>query len=312
MMVIAEQVGQQTRMDVIINVGAGTDNKPEMPAQLAELFNSAGIDANILVARSGADLLRLARRAVQKGARTIVAGGGDGTISTVAALVAGTDKTLGVLPLGTLNHFAKDLGIPLDLAGAVRNLAAGVTSDIDVGEVNGHTFINNASLGIYPKLVRMRQIIQQMGLSKWPAFLVALYAVLRRYPLFAVRLVMSGQRLVRRTPFVFIGNNEYETSSFRMGARRCMAAGRLSIYTAPVRGRFELIKLFVKALFGRVRQDANFDYLSAAEVWVETRRHTIRIATDGEVRRMQTPLHFRVRPRALRVIVPGVEASAGE
>jgi diacylglycerol kinase family enzyme len=307
-MLIAEKLYQQTRMDVIVNACAGTDDKRGVPTQLAELFEAVGVDARILVARSGAELLRHARRAVRDGAQTIVAGGGDGTISTIASLVAGSDKTLGVLPLGTLNHFAKDLHIPLDLAGAVRNLAEGRTANIDVGEVNGHIFINNSSLGIYPKLVRMRQRIQQLGVSKWPAFMVALFAVLRRYPLVNVRLVVEGQKLVRRTPFVFIGNNEYETSSFRMGARLCMTAGKLSIYTAPVRGRFELIKLFVKALLGKSKEDANFDYLSATEVWVETRRRTIRVAFDGEVRRLKTPLHYRARPGALRVIVPDDQA----
>ena len=292
-------------MDVIVNACAGTDDKRGVPAQLAELFEAVGVDAHILVARSGAELLRLGHRALRDGAQTIVAGGGDGTISTIASLVAGTDKTLGVLPLGTLNHFAKDLHIPLDFAAAVRNLAEGRTVNIDVGEVNGHIFINNSSLGIYPKLVRMRQKIQQLGMSKWPAFMVALFAVLRRYPLLGVRLVVEGQKLVRRTPFVFIGNNEYETASFRMGARLCLTAGKLSIYIAPVKGRVELIKLFVKALFGKIKEDVNFDYLSATtEVWVETRRRTIRVAFDGEVRRLKTPLHYRTRPSALRVIVP--------
>src|SRR5919205_1663193 len=122
-MLIAEQLQQKTRMAVIINLAAGTDTQHEVPPQLAELLDSVGIDAQILLARSGAELLSLARRAVRDGPQTIVAGGGDGTISAVAALVAGTDKTLGVLPLGTLNHFAKDLRIPLDLAAAVRNLA---------------------------------------------------------------------------------------------------------------------------------------------------------------------------------------------
>ena len=175
---------------------------------------------------------------------------------------------------------------------------------VDVGEVNGHVFINNSSLGIYPKLVRMRERKQRQGMSKWPAFIVALITVMRRYPLFAVRLVTDDQRLVGRTPFVFIGNNEYKTSSFRMGGRSGLDAGHLSIYTAPVKGRFELIKLFIKAFLGRIRDSDNFDHLCAPEVWVETRRRRMRIALDGEVRRLRTPLHYRVRPGALRVIVP--------
>lgn len=303
-MIIAEPLIQQTPIEIIVNAGSGTESKSDVRERLTESFAAAGMNARIRLARNGGEALRLGRRAVQDGAQTIVAGGGDGTVSAIAALVVGTDITLGVLPFGTLNHFAKDLRIPLDLAGAVRILAEGHTVNVDVGEVNGHLFINNSSLGIYPKLVRMREKMQRQGMRKWPAFFVALFTVLRRYPLVGVRLLAHDRELIRRTPFVFIGNNEYETSSFRMGGRRCLQAGTLSIYTAPVKGRFELFQLFFKALFGKISDLDNFDSLSATEVWVETRRRKIRLALDGEVRRLQTPLHFRVRPGALRVIVP--------
>ena len=310
-MQVAEEVQQQTQMEVIVNAGSGTDGNDGVWQKLSDLFAEAGVKARIHVARGGAELLRLARHSARSSAPIIVAGGGDGTVSAVAAAVAGTDKTLGVLPLGTLNHFAKDLGIPLDLAEAVRNLVMGRTAQIDVGEVNGHVFINNSSLGIYPKLVRMRERKQRQGMRKWPAFVVALITVLRRYPLVAVRLLAEDQRLVRRTPFVFVGNNEYQTSSFRMGGRSCLDAGQLSVYTAPVRGRFELIKLFIKAFLGLIGDGDNFDRLCAPEVWVETRRRRMRIALDGEVRRLRTPLHYRVRPGALRVIVPHAPEGEG-
>jgi diacylglycerol kinase family enzyme len=303
-MIIAESLIQQTPIEIIVNASSGTESKSDVRERLAESLAAAGMNARIRLARNGGELLRLGRRAVQRGARMIIAGGGDGTVSAMAGLVAGTDITLGVLPLGTLNHFAKDLRIPLDLAGAVRILAEGHTVNVDVGQVNGHLFINNSSLGIYPKLVRMREKMQRQGMRKWPAFFVALFTVLRRYPLVGVRLLAHDQELIRRTPFVFIGNNEYETSSFRMGERRRLHAGTLSVYTAPVKGRFELFKLFFKAFLGKISDLDNFDSLCAPEVWVETRRQTIRVALDGEVCRLQTPLHFRVRPGALRVIVP--------
>jgi diacylglycerol kinase family enzyme len=305
-------VDQETQIEVIVNAGSGTDDKSDVRQQLTDAFTAAGINARIRVARTGHELVSMGRQALASGAQTIVAGGGDGTISAIAAIVAGTEVRLGVLPLGTLNHFAKDVGIPLDLAGAVRNLATGRTAQIDIGEVNGHVFINNSSLGIYPRLVRVRERIQRQGLSKWRAFAVALYTVLRRYPLVAVRLIAGGHRLIRRTPFVFIGNNVYETASFRMGGRQQLDGGRLSIYTAPVRGRFELFKLFVKAFFGKISEQDNFDILSATEVSVETRRRTIRVALDGEVKRLRTPLNYRVRPAVLRVIVPDTGEISGE
>jgi diacylglycerol kinase family enzyme len=311
-MLLADLVHQETVMEVIVNAGSGTDDKSDVRQRLTDAFAAAGVAARVRIARDGSELLSLGRQALESGAQTIVAGGGDGTISAIASVVAGTDARLGVLPLGTLNHFAKDLGIPLDLTAAVNNLITGRTAQVDIGEVNGHVFINNSSLGIYPNLVRLRERIQRQGLSKWRAFAVAFFTVLRRYPLVAVRLIASDQRFIRRTPFVFIGNNEYETASFGMGGRKGLDGGRLSIYTAPVRGRFELFKLFVKAFFGRINEQDNFDILSATEVSVETRRRTIHVALDGEVKRLRTPLRYRVRPAVLRVIVPDNREAGSE
>jgi diacylglycerol kinase family enzyme len=252
----------------------------------------------------------LVRRALSNGARAVVAGGGDGTVGSVAGALAGTDRPLGVLPLGTLNHFAKDLGIPLGLEEAARNVCEGREVLVDVGEVNGQVFVNNSSLGLYPRIVRRREKLQEReGSGKWSAFVRASLAMLRRYPFLSVRLDADGRRISRKTPFVFVGNNEYQMESLQMGGRRCLDAGRLSLYVAHRTGRLGLLRLALSALFGRLRQAEDFDSLCAREVWVETRRpRRLPVATDGEVTVMTTPLHYRVRPRALRVIVPKEES----
>jgi diacylglycerol kinase family enzyme len=247
-----------------------------------------------------------ARRALSDGARAVVAGGGDGTISSVAAMLVGTGRPLGVLPLGTLNHFAKDLRIPLSLEEAARNVCEGREVAVDVGEVNGRIFVNNSSLGLYPRIVHRREKLQEReGSGKWAAFVRASLAVLRRYPFLYVRLDADGQRIVRKTPFVFVGNNEYQMESLEMGGRACLDAGCLSLYVAHRTGRLGLLRLALSALFGRLRQAHDFDALNAQEIWVETRRpKRLPVATDGEVNVMTTPLHYRVRPGALKVIVP--------
>ena len=153
-----------------------------MRHRLAELFAARNQRVNISLARNGEEVVELARRAAQSDSRIIVAGGGDGTINAVASAVINTDKTFGVLPLGTLNHFAKDLHIPLDLEDAVRTVLAGHTTQVDVGEVNERIFLNNSSLGLYPRLVHEREKKQQLGSRKWTAFFWAGVAVLRRYP----------------------------------------------------------------------------------------------------------------------------------
>lgn len=295
---------QQESIEIIINVGSGADDKKEMRLRLAEIFAASDWNANISLARSGEEVVELARRAARSDSNTIVAGGGDGTLNAVASTLIGTNKTFGVLPLGTLNHFAKDLHIPVDLEAAADTIIAGHTIQVDVGEVNGRIFLNNSGLGLYPRLVREREKQQRLGFGKWTAFFWAGIAVLRRYPFLDVKLSVDGKDLSTRSPLVFIGNNEYEMESLNAGARTCLDAGRLSLYITRETGRLGLVRLAWRALFGGLRDDKDFLALCSKEVWIATKHRRLRVALDGEVTVMQPPLHYRIRPLSLRVLVP--------
>jgi diacylglycerol kinase family enzyme len=296
-------------MIVILNASAGSVAKSgNVESMVRELFDEQRVDAEI-ISVAGKDVSAAARQAVAGHHQTIVAGGGDGTVSTVAALVAGTEKTLGVLPLGTLNHFAKDLRVPLNLEGAVRTIAERHIASVDVGEVNGRVFINNSSLGIYPHIVH-RRLVEQMRLriGKWPAFIWGSMHAFRRFPFLKLRVEVEGKTLRRETAFLFVGNNEYEMTGFRIGARKRLDAGKLGLYLTHRIGRWGLIRLAVRALLGHLSQEKDFEAYLVAEAFVEARRHLILVATDGEVRWMELPLHYRSRPGALRVIVPHNQA----
>jgi diacylglycerol kinase family enzyme len=292
---------------VIINAGAGNPHVQNRSQTLAALFLAGGINADIRLARTGAEIDTLVRAAVAERPRMLVAAGGDGTISTAAAALAGTDITLGVLPFGTLNHFAKDLGIPLDLEESVQNIIENNVIAVDVGEVNGRVFINNSSLGLYPDIVRDRERQQtRLGRGKWRSFLWASLAVLRRFPFLTVRIEVDGTKRSYVTPLVFIGNNEYKMEGFEIGVRESLEGGVLSIYIVKRPGRSALVRLSLAALFGRLQQARDFEALTATEFVIETRHHRTLVATDGEVQQMKSPLHYRARPRSLRVIVPRV------
>ncbi|MDB5824347.1 MAG: sphingosine kinase [Herminiimonas sp.] len=290
---------------VIINAGAGGGHDEALGKRLAEHFSGAGMRANIIMAKGGAELEAATRKALASGARTIVAGGGDGTINAVASVVADSPAVLGVLPLGTLNHFAKDLGIPLELDEAVRNIAAGRIVRVDIGEVNGRVFINNSSIGIYPAIVRDRERQQRHnGRSKWLAFAWALLLSLRRYPFLHVRLKVNQTETTRKTPFVFIGNNNYRMSGFDIGTREHMNEGVLGVYVTQHCGRLRMVALALRALFGKLAQAHDFTMLSTPDIAIETRHARLAVATDGEVSVMHSPLRYRSRPGALRVLVP--------
>ena len=294
-------------MIVLINPRAGrfgnAASRPE--ARIAELFTALGETPRIVQPQSGNELTSLARKAARGSEQIIVAAGGDGTISTVAGELAGTDKTLGVLPIGTLNHFAKDLRIPLDLAAAVRTVVHGRVTAVDMGEVNGRIFINNSSLGLYSQIVSRRVMQQQrLGQSKWPAFFSATMHAFRRFPLLHLQVEIESRQLTRTTPFLFVGNNQYQMAGFNIGSRTRLDAGVLGLYLTERTGRVGLILHALRALFGRLNQARDFEAFTVKKARIETRRRRLLVALDGEIAWMETPLHYRTRPGALRVLVP--------
>lgn len=290
---------------VILNSRAGaTTGRPAIAAEVADLFRAAGCEAEILAL--GHNPTGAARHASAR-ASIVVAGGGDGTVSSVAAGIFESPAALGILPLGTRNHFAKDLGIPVDLRKAVAVIAAGHIAHVDVGQVNDRIFLNNSSIGVYPSIVDAREELRRQGRRNWVATAIATVRVLRRYRGMTVRIDVDGQRRVWRTPFVFVGNNEYAIDGIRIGGRARLDQGRVYVYLAPRVRAHELPLLFAKALIGRARQSDGFEIVPATELWIDpagSRSQRMRVALDGEVSRMRTPLHYRTHPKALPVVLP--------
>ena len=268
-------------IEVIINAGSGSVEREETERRLAELFEEHGVEANIHLAKSGDEIIEFAEKTANGNAEIIVAGGGDGTISAVAAEAMKAGKTLGILPLGTLNNFSKDLQIPQDLEEAVRVIAEGHTKQIDVGEVNGRIFVNNSSIGLYPRLVRKRVRQQRLGRGKWWAAFWAALRILKRSPFFAVRIKTEKHKRIIKTPFVFVGNNEYEMDFFNIGRRAKLDDGKLSVYFLHRSGRKGLFLLFVRTIFGRLRQTADFEEINTGEITIETKKKRLLVAFDG-------------------------------
>ena len=290
---------------VILNSRAGTvSSRRAIAAELRDLFQAAGRDAEVVTLRPGQNPTEVARAATARSA-IVVAGGGDGTVSGVAAGVVDSPAALGVLPLGTLNHFAKDLRLPLGLPEAVGVIAAAHIGTVDVGTVNDRIFINNSSIGVYPDIVQEREALRQQGYRKWPEMAIATLRVIRQYPRMTVRIEVEGQRRSWRTPFLFVGNNEYTIDGLRIGARAALNTGNLFVYVSPRARARDLPLLLARALAGRARRSGAFEIIPAAAATIDTwRAGHIHVATDGEVVILRSPLSFRSRPGALRVVLP--------
>lgn len=292
------------RIAIIINHSSGTGGAIDVDGISAKL-REHGFDADVVLARDGSQIASAARRACEDRVDIAVAGGGDGTVNCVASAIVGKGIALGVLPTGTLNHFARDLRIPTDIDQAVQTIIDGHRVAIDVAEVNDAIFLNNSSIGLYPDIVRDREDGQrQRGLSKPVAFFGACLRAARRYPFLDVMLLVDGRDYARRTPFVFVGNNEYTIDGLEVGGRKTLSAGTLSLYVAQRTGRLGLLGFAFRALFGRLRQARDFDAALSEEVVVQTRRKRLRVSTDGEVHVLDVPLRYRIRKRALEVLAP--------
>jgi diacylglycerol kinase family enzyme len=252
---------------------------------------------------TGAELAEATQQAIRQGAGVIAAGGGDGTISTVATVLAGGQAALGVLPLGTLNHFAKDLHIPLPIERAIDTIVDGHTVDVDIGEVNGRTFINNSSLGVYPSIVSERDRQRRKGHRKLVSFVLALMRVWSRYPRIVVTLRDESPARIVRTPFVFVGNGEYALEGINLTRRNSLTGGKLHICLAPDISRLEGVRMVAAALAGRLHQVEYLETFLDTDLHVDVPRR-VAASIDGEVMVLHSPLRYRVRPKALRVIVP--------
>jgi diacylglycerol kinase family enzyme len=293
------------RVIALLNAAAGRTVAGKPGArEVQQALAGAGVEADVR-AVDGIKLEEAARQAVGERPDAIVAAGGDGTVSTVASMVAGSEVPLGVIAMGTLNHFAKDLRLPLDMGEAAGVIARGRVGSVDVARVNDRVFINNSSIGIYPHVVRERdQIRERLGRGKWAAMLGAVLAVFRRFPTVRIRLAVDGQTFLKTTPFVFVGNNQYRLDMFSLGKRETLDGGDLCLYFTNRTGRTGFFRLALRTVLGRLVQDRDFNAMCVREVWIDTSKRRIQVALDGEVVYLHPPLHFSSWRGALKVILP--------
>jgi len=233
----------------------------------------------------------------------LVACGGDGTVNGVASAVLGSSAALGILPLGTLNHFAKDLGLS-SLAVAELALISGSERAVDVASLNGRIFINNSGIGIYPVIVLERDTARKSGVPRWPAFVWACLKAIAKPPLVRLRLEADETHLARVTPFLFVGNNVYRTEGLAVGTRERLDGGVLGICTARHHGRLGIVRMAFRSMAGTIRQDRDFTVLTARRLEVRAAARRIRVSLDGELGHMRPPLKYEILPGALKVIAP--------
>ena len=294
------------KIRVIVNRSGGTlKGSEDEEARIVAAFEAAGVDADVRMTESADIFEAMEEAAAAPGLDAVVAGGGDGTLSCAAGHLAGTGRAFGILPLGTLNHLARDAGIPVKIEEAAAVIAAGHVREIDVAEVNGRVFVNNSSVGLYPDMVMLREQEQEKrGSSKRMAMLRAGFASLRHFRRHRLWISAPGLEAPIRTPLLFVGNNRYQVNLFGLGKRERLDEGELCIYAIRARSRLHLFWAGIRGVFGRLDQQRDFITAYVTEAEISTDRPVLTLSADGETVRMETPLRYRIRPKALRLIVP--------
>jgi len=290
---------------VLLNKGGGAVAADAGIANKVEAaLRDAGVDAEIELIEGGDCEVRC-KAIAERGDALLIVGGGDGTISAAASALVGTKTKLGILPLGTLNHFSRDLGIPADLGEAAKLIASGSEKRVDVAEMNGRIFINNSAIGLYPLMVVDRDLQRKrFGRSKRLAMLVASLRTLARFNHQRLTLTVNDEKARIDTPLLFVGNNDYRLDIGAPGQRESLDDGELCVLVMRKKTRTGLIGASIRALFDRTRRDDMVRIDSVERLRVGSHRGQLAVSLDGEVVRSAPPLDYRIRKQALTVIAP--------
>lgn len=296
------------KVGIILNQQAGSlVDRPLDGARQAirAAFERRGAEVDLHTV-DGAQCTETIQRVLESDAEMVVVGGGDGTLHSAVKLALPTEKPLGVIPLGTLNLLARDLHIPLELEAAAEALAAGRVRVIDVAEVNGEPYTNSSILGFYPQVVQERERQRKLHrLLKWPGAALALAKTLYKLPLLDVRLDWGEGPKRMRTPILVVSNNVYDDGFGLVLTRQSLDAGKLGVYVARERNAFAMLRLMGRLVAGSWKQDEALDTYAVTSLTVHSRRHRVKMVNDGEIRKLHAPLHYRIRPGALKVLAPG-------
>jgi YegS/Rv2252/BmrU family lipid kinase len=290
---------------VLLNRGGGAiAADPAIPNKVAEALKSAGIDAEVELVAGGECGVRC-KAIAERGDAVVIVGGGDGTIGAAASALAGTETVLGILPLGTLNHFARDLGIPADLEQAAKLIAGGKERRVDVAEMNGRIFINNSAIGLYPLMIIDRDLQRRrLGRSKRLAMAVASLRTLVRFKHHRLTLTVNDHKAQIDTPLLFVGNNDYRVELPAAGERKSLEDGELCVMVMRKKTRRGFIGAGVRALLNRSRRDDMVRLEKVERLRVSSHRTQLAVSLDGEVVRVTPPLDYKIRKKALRVVAP--------
>jgi len=293
---------------VIMNAASGSGHAPTERSVIEEVLGQSGRDAQVWTAPHPRELPALAELAADSRGGILAGAGGDGTLNAVASVARAHDLPFGLIPLGTFNYFARQLGIPLPPAAAASNLVEGAIRPVAIGDVNGHLFLNNASIGLYRRLLERREIDKRrFGRSRAVALLSGIAFLLREHRPYQLVLNIDKKQVKLSTLTVFFGRNALQMEQLGLDEALCVARGELAVLALRDVGRAELLRLALRGALARLETAENLQQGCASEVRVErigAESRRLRVAIDGESVLCRLPLVVRSIPDGLKVVTP--------
>lgn len=295
-------MGVSKLASVILNEGSGSRGAPELMQQIQEAFREHGVHASILPLSGSPSPQRVASW-VRDAQGQLAVAGGDGTINLVASACRRAGRPLGIIPAGTFNYVARNLGLPADVREAVRVIVEGSPQPMAAGEINGHLFLNNAGFGLYSHMIEQREADKQrFGRHRLVAFLSGLRVLSRRFPIYDLSFQADGREQLLRTTTLFFGVNALQLENYKIGVAECVSRGQLAVLSLRIDSRLDIAEAALAALLGKTESADSVSATCASSVRVTTRRRSLKIAVDGEIRVLRPPLTVRFVPDALQVL----------
>ncbi|NMG66553.1 diacylglycerol kinase [Azoarcus indigens] len=295
-------------LHLIANRASGSGEGPRLEELAAERCRELGRELVVHVPDSPSGLAQAAeraRRAAQADGGVVIAAGGDGTVRTVAQVLAGSEVPMAVVPIGTFNFFARNYRIPEDMEGALEVALHGQPQAVNLGQVNGHVFLVNASFGLYAKAIAERErSTSRFGRNRAVVIASTVISMLRGHPVMDVELEIAGVSQRVRTPMVFVGNNALQLKDVSLDVARCMGDGQLAVVVLRPVSWWGMLKLTLNGLLRMLSQEQSLESFCAHRLLIRRRRGRVRVALDGELLRLETPLEFRSWDDALSLMSP--------
>lgn len=294
------------KIAIVLNSRAGglrTLHPGRAAEDVARLFRDRGHAVRTEVHAGPAVVQAIARICLDRSCDTVIVGGGDGTVSAAAAAAAEHGITLGILPLGTMNLFARSLSTPRTMRAAAAALADGRPVRVDMGEVNGRPFIHDVTLGLHPRIIRFRErLTYSSRAGKILAGVQAWWVVLRQPPRLNARIEANSDIAERSATAILVSNNLLGEGHLPYADD--LQQGQLGLYVTESARWHDLIELAARMSLGEFSHNPLLETWRADRIVISLPLRSVRASVDGEIVPLQPPLRFTVQKGGLTVLQP--------